>query len=316
MTPKFLFNNRDLLFSVSDYLSPVDMYSLNEVFPSKYSSKYCKRNIIRGMNNSLRGVFGENLGAFKEALKACGGVVSGSFILQSILGEKWIGSDLDIFSPKNNDINRFLLTCYGVAGDDRFFARGYDHLLSEMLRIRDCYINSGAQLVQEIQIKKQAGELFPYVLEHFDLDICKSVYGIREDGTEYMNINKVDAIMNKTVTFDFKGDISKALSRCDKYRKRGFRFDIPVGMFEKVREMVKDQYDMLDVERGVDYAGYTVYKYFFCDAFAMIEDNMVQPCEENCLVRLLDPNGTHIHVLDRWRIRKSHKKLILICKKN
>ena len=62
-----------------------------------------KSLIIKEINSRLFEIFKNKLSDFKKSLVSTGAMISGSFILQCILNEKWRKYDIDIYLPiKNN----------------------------------------------------------------------------------------------------------------------------------------------------------------------------------------------------------------------
>lgn len=55
----------------------------------------------------IQKVFGQHTNVFKNLLDTTGAVISGSFIIQAILDEKWENSDIDVFI-----LNRLYLLSY------------------------------------------------------------------------------------------------------------------------------------------------------------------------------------------------------------
>ena len=81
-------------------LPPHTLYSLrqtNTEFHNAITDDVIKRAGIKAINQQLYKIFGIKTEAFKTLLCKSGAVISGSFIIQCLLGEIWNNSDIDVF---------------------------------------------------------------------------------------------------------------------------------------------------------------------------------------------------------------------------
>ncbi len=93
--------------NIINYLSPIDLYNLVQTckyYEQNINMQHVKNNTIKQLNNKLSNIFGPKLPEFKNILQDVNGIISGSCILQSILGEKWEKSDIDIFIPVRGNV--------------------------------------------------------------------------------------------------------------------------------------------------------------------------------------------------------------------
>lgn len=84
------------------YLSPLSLYNLKLTCKSIFKSitvSHIKTSIIYRINMRLSLIFGDKLLEFKKTLNGTKAIISGSFIIQCILSEYWIGSDIDVYFP-------------------------------------------------------------------------------------------------------------------------------------------------------------------------------------------------------------------------
>jgi hypothetical protein len=93
-----------------------DLYELYLTTP-KYKSLFTPQTInqvlINKINDRLKYIFQDQYDNFKLALKTDKAVISGSFIIQCILGETWSNSDIDIYVPeKNSKLQDFFILLY------------------------------------------------------------------------------------------------------------------------------------------------------------------------------------------------------------
>jgi len=84
-----------------DQFPPLVLYQLKQVnlFYYTITDDDIKRAAIKEINHRLLLIFTDKLIDFKKLLQSSCAVISGSFIMQCLLGEHWHDSDIDIFIP-------------------------------------------------------------------------------------------------------------------------------------------------------------------------------------------------------------------------
>lgn len=102
----------DYAIVICKFLDPVDILTLYEMFPKILPKiKYAfARRVGETIDEFFKDSFGVNYMQFRKAMISSNAVLSGSFILQAILNERWykdqiknILSDVDIFILVNKD---------------------------------------------------------------------------------------------------------------------------------------------------------------------------------------------------------------------
>ncbi|CAK7994768.1 Hypothetical protein POVR1_LOCUS292 [uncultured virus] len=171
---------------------------------------------------------------FKSVLRANNGFISGSFLLQCILGVKYTASDLDIYIPSDGhgwgmppEIEMFFNDISSI--DQRMCNPEYHGMDASIFDyVLDCNLDNGS-LVQIVgtRIKKDPRSGWEFVCQNFDLNICQNIYYIDEQG-EHLKIRNLSAIFHQVakVVCDDEQLTKHArlvLARCDKYQKRGFK---------------------------------------------------------------------------------------------
>jgi len=89
-------------------LSPLSFYNLklcNKLWNKYITLSMIKESIIKEINTRLLAILGDKYNDFIEILNITKAVISGSFIIQCILGEHWEDSDIDIYFPTINNKN-------------------------------------------------------------------------------------------------------------------------------------------------------------------------------------------------------------------
>jgi len=81
-------------------LLPINLYNLARTCKQcqkKIRISHIKKSAIGEINRRLYEIFKDELRGFKEAMRETNATISGSFIIQCILGEHWEGSDVDVY---------------------------------------------------------------------------------------------------------------------------------------------------------------------------------------------------------------------------
>jgi hypothetical protein len=97
----------DLVFNgyafqhICNFLDPSDIINMCHVYPYQWGKLYhvFKNSVIRRLDDFVKDYFGCHYNEFRKEMIQNKAVISGSIILQMILNEKWIDSDIDIFVP-------------------------------------------------------------------------------------------------------------------------------------------------------------------------------------------------------------------------
>jgi predicted nucleotidyltransferase len=149
--------------------------------------------------------------------------ISGSFIMQCILGEDWEESDIDLYLFDEENDNYF-----DVMGIDK------EVLTYEQKKeIMDSYgnfidirkiINRKIydKKIQAIYVPTQTrNEFKSFVLDNFDLNICKNIFQI-VDGKEMVYVHDLTGLINRREVVDGNYMRDKKKGRIEKYKSRGF----------------------------------------------------------------------------------------------
>lgn len=97
----------DLVFNgyafqhICKFLLPIDIVNICHIYPHQWTKLYYvfKTCVANNIDNFFRSYFGNYYDEFREEMIKNKAIISGSFILQTILNEKWENSDIDIYIP-------------------------------------------------------------------------------------------------------------------------------------------------------------------------------------------------------------------------
>lgn len=233
----------DVIPLITNYLKSIDVYNLYLTCTFCHQNVDIKPSIIREINTRLSLIFGDRLVDFKESMKRSKCIISGSFILQSILGEKWEDSDIDIFSLVDDngllDVEVFMYNEMQVRyntgnvddymmGSEIYWVRDYDNTIQiigvlreymqEEISNLDDWFNGKTLHLSDIDLLKR------FMDESSDFSICKNLYYY--DGKDNLILNNLEEIFTKTTDFRKVPSSPPMLSirRYHKYKKRGFTF--------------------------------------------------------------------------------------------
>jgi hypothetical protein len=81
--------------NIIDLLDESDVYNLNTIF--NFSNDGPTNQYIDTIVDRLKSIFGSDYQKFKKSMQFSEAAISGSFIIQCILGETWVDTDIDIY---------------------------------------------------------------------------------------------------------------------------------------------------------------------------------------------------------------------------
>lgn len=234
-----------------------DIYSLKSTNKKLFDKISLDFYITRDICHRLKIIFGNKLDNFLIQMDKSGSVISGSFVLQVLLNEHWIGSDLDIFIPINGikfveakattnitELEDFIFTSFNRCSSERnsdhiytessdiehvrnynIFVRNPTEKSCEEVNIPDSDIENKNQLglIQTIAIKIEQNEIGKFMTDYSDFDICRNWFGVKS-GKPYCNIYRLHKIMDKNAEFRLGKKLSNTMLRYYKYKKYGFEF--------------------------------------------------------------------------------------------
>ena len=74
--------------------SPISLFKCKDII--NFTNAQIEKSIICTVEERMGKIFGDGITIFKNLLSSTHAVITGSFILQCILNEKWKNSDIDI----------------------------------------------------------------------------------------------------------------------------------------------------------------------------------------------------------------------------
>jgi len=233
------------------YLTIKDIYNLslvNRELYNKINEDYVLEQIKKCLIINLKKVFGTNYKSFIKALNVDRAVISGSFILQSILNEKWENSDIDIYinyeEEKNYEgyqLDKILMEDYTILPYDTNMIDDDYRVFDDIHSTRNYfYKNIKIQLVRVfttlkchgcmkeigcIEDKLCAGKkqtLWDHV-NNTGFEACKNMFYFNDKLNIQLQIKEYKQIINKCTVFTLL-DTDDFYYRIEKYSKRGFYF--------------------------------------------------------------------------------------------
>ncbi|HSW76358.1 MAG TPA: hypothetical protein VLG50_04910 [Candidatus Saccharimonadales bacterium] len=188
-------------------LSLISKY-YNQYYNMYFNDYMCDIIIYR-----LKLIFGTTYDIFKLLMNDSGAIITGSFIIQCLLGVKWENTDIDVFVPLACD-DLFVDFCKSlkIKECDRMT---YDVLLGKIVDIKDYYINEHA--LQFITIDDT--NMIDFINDDFDFDICKNAFYYNQFKPK-IDIYDIKLLLYK---FIFIKDETINDKRKRKYIERGFK---------------------------------------------------------------------------------------------
>lgn len=209
---------------IIDHLNPVDLYNLCQTckyYRSSIKKHYFEKATIKEMRRRMVLLFYTSENRMNECLTNCnkiGGVITGSFIIQCVLGEYW-NDQIDHYFPNsaklNSKIEKFRL--YENNPFSEFYSKYYVVPNKSSISLKLVVLNSD--------------NVHNFIENTFDFNICKNKYWY--DGKDNISIHSINEILSKKATFGCKTVPASSIERRDKYVKRGFIFDESLS-YEKI----------------------------------------------------------------------------------
>lgn len=186
-----------------------------------------KQTTINCIYKNLQFHFGKHYNAFIRFIKTSNLMISGSFIIECILGEKYENSDIDvyIFTKIRYDKLRSLK----IVTDNQYNSmHNYDYggsLSIPIDHIVNYYLPS-KKILQMISLENSQINSFEkfkdFVVNSYDIDICKNIFTIKDDKPK-LYINNINKIISK-IDVSHNANTPKLHKRIQKYESRGFTF--------------------------------------------------------------------------------------------
>ena len=258
------------LLSINDIRAEIlNHLRFRDIYQLKYTNRFLHQQInfesyiTREILRRLKPIFEDKYNDFLAQLNDTGSVISGSFIIQALLDEHWIGSDLDLFIPTKNvkyldidgvsteitEVEEFIFQSFNHPGSCRNSDHHYRDTITDIEHVRNYGINhheDGTKTnypvgcIQTVAINIDKEEIKRFMEDYSDFDICRNWYGV-SNNRSYCKIYRLHEIMNKTTQFKFGKKISNTMKRYQKYRDRGFCFT------NDIKPMLSTIFGMTDV---------------------------------------------------------------------
>ena len=248
---------------IASYLEPLEEYLFSRTCRNLHA-KFCKCLFFK-INNRLAIIFGDKLPDLKKIMAETGSVISGSFIVQCLLGENW-KSDIDFYVPyQNNVITIGPMMMYEKSKLDDFMYEtmlynGYGSVAYENLPchnkikwVRDythkrddtCSENLGVPIqIICIDADKSFNVMRDHVIKTFDFDICKCMF--YNDQKDKLYVCDLENLFLRRTEFRVSGSNKEKIDGCNilssvrrhkKYINRGFQFTnkIDTNTLDKIK---------------------------------------------------------------------------------
>lgn len=224
-------------------LAAKDIYTLS-LTCKKFNTFFkdlLKEAILNKINQEFKEIFGDKNNEFKKLLSETNAIITGSFMIQCMLGEYWEGSDIDIFIPvignypndiwinidtgihdfdaEISDINNytfaeirprtiiedFLFKNITEDCDETPRYSNFTPILGYNILGVCSYDAAKKYKIQVIHVEanKNTNKIKDFVRDTFDFDICKNIYSIN-NGFENIDFYNEYNVFNKILYYDPK----------------------------------------------------------------------------------------------------------------
>lgn len=228
---QYIFQSDWFLYNLSFYVGVMDLYNLKLVSKMTWKNMIVrggdiKNIIIKQIHIRLKNILRDQYDLFIRYIKINQIAISGSFMMQCILGEDWANSDIDLYLCDEENDNYF-----DIMGIDKEvltyeqkqeITDSYGHFIdiNKIInrkvygkRIQTIYVGENVINTHE--------EFKNFVMNTFDLNICKNIFQII-DGKEMVYVHDLMGLIRKREVVDGNYIREKKWGRIEKYIGRGF----------------------------------------------------------------------------------------------
>lgn len=176
---------------------------------------------------------------FTQAMRQSGAVLTGSFVLQAILGERWPESDIDFFVPEGrlrapsgtqtSELDNWLFAAGVYKERGRLAAKlpggTYHDVITggekTITMLRDYWLNDVKFQLVHIN-RPSTGDVCSWIETEFDFSIVKNSVWVDPHGQWQWRVADWNAIETKSFAFQINRHLASSLRRRAKYEARGF----------------------------------------------------------------------------------------------
>lgn len=302
---------------IINYLIPIDLYHLASTckrYQNGIKMKQIKSCTINEINRRLSEMFMDKheFESFQNLMLETKSVISGSFIIQCVIGELWEGSDVDIYTPfdRFSDVNS---NKYGkLLVNNTFYKKNESHMYNIRHIHKVVTYTNDVNNIQIISIlkKQDINTMCKYINKHIDFNICKNIFypnyvsfnNINELFTRKSNINNFPSLHNNNFT------------RYTKYINRGFIFngkqklsytDFPLkGIYHndnkyaiKKEKLLYGTYE--DNKYCIQKLPYKIKNIVSITHYTFIFGTRINICNKSsCYIHYLNPDVEHFHITE------------------
>lgn len=241
--------SQDVIQIIMCYLDNKTIWLLkkNKIINSRIANEIIIYNAIENINKKINKLltiepFFNNILNFKNVY------ISGSFILQCILDERYIFSDIDIYTNNIQIIN--LLNTKDI-----------QNIICDYnpARVYDIYLND-TNIVDKLQIIYiETKNIYKSINKYFDFDFLKNIYNYKKKKLFIFNIESVmDKISNIYDVNLFKNKeyykIKNKIKRIGKYEGRGFNIIYNKNVLQQQlfdinnNHIIRSNFDMINTQ--------------------------------------------------------------------
>lgn len=213
------------IYNIVAYIPTITIINLKQT--TKYNNsiinkKVIKQTTINCIYKNLQLHLGQHYDMFIELINKNSLFISGSFIIECILDEKYENSDIDVYSY--NNYKNETLNSLEILSDDKYdFRNEYQDILPINNIINNCLPKG--KILQRIQLNNttiNSYETFKnHIVKNYDMDICKNIFTIINNKPK-LYINNINKIISKKDIY-ISPITQKTMSRIKKYELREFK---------------------------------------------------------------------------------------------
>lgn len=222
----------DVFYKIVEFLDPADVISACRAFGPKKNlfDKYLE-SVPRVIDRRFRDHFGDHFPKFRAIMSENKTGVSGSFVLQKILGVKWPNSDIDFYQDDRTNKCDFRSFLEEFCGEHPLLSQvSYPH--NDILCVETFPSKSEFHQFQLITISENHfQDLWKRIQGMFDLNVCTNMFYYDVSGNPRVHIGFIRDILTKKTKLS--GKVPPDEGRILKYEARGFTIENTSDFFDE-----------------------------------------------------------------------------------
>lgn len=285
------------------------------------NDEYRRPDVAQVTRQRLLEIIGnDSMLSFERAMRNSGAVLSGSFVLQCIMGKRWSTSDIDFFVPRNGAHE--IKVWFTIESDTLENAARNEALMqNQHPPYRDIFTGGVKRTLDVFDFKindrifqlvvtnlENTNEICNWIVTDFDFPVIRNAVWVDSKNRWQSIVSDWNSIELQRFVFPRTRTVFPSLNRRLKYEERGFEvsYTNPRQLLENCTESYRDSYVvMVDFKNrrpnGILTSTIEEKDFTFCPSMRNFNEEVFawrsQSCEVDCVFEMLSAWHLHTNLL-------------------